>query len=63
MNSNDESVGGEVYRAHEITACGLYDKERAAKQQETVDMFILAQMGVTTSWEEKVSLHGGSFGS
>jgi hypothetical protein len=63
MNSNDESVGGKVYQAHEITACGLYDKERAVKQQETVDMFIPARMRGITSREEKVSLHGGSFGS
>jgi hypothetical protein len=63
MDSSDESVDGRVYQTHEITAHGFYGKERVIRQQEKVDMFIPARMGVTASRKEKVSLHGGSFGS
>lgn len=63
MDSSDESADGRVYQTHEITAHGVYGKERVIRQQEMVDMFIPARMGVTTSRKEKVSLYGGSFGS
>lgn len=47
MDSSDESADGRVYQTHEITAHGVYGKERVIRQQEMVDMFIPARMGVT----------------